>query len=79
MAVTDASKEQRLSHTIAVRLREKQFKRLQSTLRNFEIQGDSLSEQLRALFRKDYFSSLRWRRMRERFQRERERERGKLY
>lgn len=62
MAANNVNREQRLSQVLSVRLRERELRRLQDTLRNFEIQGDSLSEQLRALFQRSYMSSVRWRR-----------------
>jgi hypothetical protein len=73
MTVTNVNREEKLSEVLSVRLRERELQRLQKTLRNYEIQGNSRSEQLRILFRKFYWSSVRWRRVRERVQRERER------
>lgn len=60
MAQTTVNREERDSHVLSVRLTDKQFKRLQSTFRNFEIHGDSMSEQLRLLLRKTYWSSYRF-------------------
>lgn len=62
MAHANVNAEERLSHVLSVRLRERELKRIQETLRNFEIQGDSMSEQLRVLFRMEYGRSVRWRR-----------------
>jgi hypothetical protein len=77
MTVTNVNREERLSKVLSVRLRERELKWILKTLRNYGIQGDSRSEQLRALFHRIYWSSVRWRRNMERAQRERER--GKDY
>ena len=61
---------------VSVRLTYEQFRELQKTLRNFEIQGDSLSEQLRVFLKGAFTRSVghafRSRRKRERIQKERE-------
>jgi hypothetical protein len=76
MGDTTVNRALRLSHVVSVRLREREFQRLQRTLRNYGIQGNSMSEQLRILFHRIYWSSVRWKRVRERVQREREREKA---
>jgi len=60
MAQTTVNREERDSHVLSVRLTDKQFKRVQRTLRNFGIEGSSMSEQLRLLLRKTYWSSVRF-------------------
>lgn len=66
MARDTVNREEQGSQVLSVRLREREFRRLQETLRNFEIQGDCMSEQMRALFHRVYWSSVRWRRARRR-------------
>lgn len=79
MARTTVNREERDSHVLSVRLTEEQSKRLQRTLRNFEIQGSSMSDQLRLLFRRTYWSSVRFKARQKEIQRhvqlKRERER----
>jgi hypothetical protein len=53
------SRDLQLSQVLSVRLTERQLKRLQKTLRILGIQGGSMSDQLRALFKWLYFKSLR--------------------
>lgn len=59
-------REEQLSHYLSVRLTARQLQRLQKTLRNFEIDQGSRSDQLRTFFRLMYWRSLRVRRKRER-------------
>lgn len=59
MNAKSASMEERLSYTLSFRMTELQFKRVKNTIRNFGIQGSSSSEQLRILFRKVHWISVR--------------------
>jgi len=61
--------EERDSYVLSVRLTDKQRKRLQSTFRNFGIEGSSVSVQLRILFRKVYWVALRHKKKQEEIQR----------
>ncbi len=70
MKANNVNREEQPSQVLSVRLSKRQFKRLQVTLRNFDIRADSLSEQLRILFERFYHSSVRWRRRWERAVRE---------
>lgn len=60
MAGDTVNREEQGSQVLSVRLSKRELMKLQRILRNFEIQGDSMSEQLRALFRMIYWSSVRW-------------------
>jgi Succinate dehydrogenase/fumarate reductase, flavoprotein subunit len=73
MPAETVNRDLQLSQVLSVRLTERQLQRLQKTLRNFGIQGGSMSDQLREFFRLLYWRSARYARERERIQKERER------
>jgi len=60
MARITASREDKLNRTLSFRLTEYQFKRVQRTLKNFQIKGDSPSEQLRVLLRRIHWRSVEY-------------------
>lgn len=59
MPAETVNRDLQLSHVLSVRLTDRQLKRLQKTLRNFEIDQGSWSDQLRTFFRLMYFKSQR--------------------
>jgi len=59
------------SLVLSVRISQKEFRQFKTTMRILQIQGSSISGQLRSFLRMSYFRSLRIRRSRERIQRER--------
>jgi hypothetical protein len=60
MASTHVNRAKQRSKVLSIRMTDLEFRRLQETLRNYEIKRDSISEAVRVLLSRDLHRSRRY-------------------
>jgi hypothetical protein len=60
MTSTHVNRRKQLSKVLSIRMTDLEFRRLQETLRNYEIRRDSISEAVRVLLSRDLHRSRRF-------------------